>query len=220
MRSFATGTTATCGQMESVFSIWEHLHSERPPERARQTLQGFRTWHTHLLDAASTTFLVTELDGRAELICPVWRTERPLMGVSRLRVLQAPGDFYWTCPEPIVGARGEAAVEQFATNIARMSGWDVLETGPLLQNSAVLGWLEEAARRHRLAPQRFGERESVAISLAGDWQSYCATRSRTMTQEFRKLSRQGSLCLEDYRGGPELPEKMSHFLRVEASGWK
>ncbi len=214
------GTTAECSQMERVFSAWARLHSERPPERARQTVQGFRGWRTHLLDAASMTFLVTELDGRPELIYPVYRTEHSLMGASRLQVLQAPGDLYWSCPEPIVGARGQVAVERFVTDIAEMSGWDLLETGPLLQTSAVLGWLEDAARRHRLVPERFGERESVGISLAGGWESYCATRSRTMSQEVRKLSRQGTIRLEDYRGGADLPEKMSHFFRVEASGWK
>jgi CelD/BcsL family acetyltransferase involved in cellulose biosynthesis len=206
--------------MAKVFSAWAQLHAERPPERARQTLQGFRGWHAHLLDAASLTVLVTELDGRPELIYPVCRTEQVLMGVSRLHVLQAPGDLYWSCPEPIVGARGQAAIERFVADIAEMSGWDVLETGPLLQSSAVLGWLEEAARRHRLLPERFAERESVGISLAGSWESYGATRSRTMSQEVRKLSRQGAIRLEDYRGGSDLPEKMSQFFRVEASGWK
>jgi CelD/BcsL family acetyltransferase involved in cellulose biosynthesis len=212
--------TAECGEMERVFSIWAGLHSENPPERARQTLAGFRGWHGHLLDASSITFLVTQLDGRPQLIFPVSRTEHLLMGVGRLRVLQAPGDLYWSCPEPIVGVRGRAGVEQFVADIAELPGWDVFETGPLLETSVVPAWLEDAARRRRVVVERFGERESVGISLAGTWESYCATRSRPMSQELRKLSRQGALRFEDYRGGVDLPEKMSHFFRVEASGWK
>jgi CelD/BcsL family acetyltransferase involved in cellulose biosynthesis len=220
MSASERGTTAAGCETERVFSAWTRLQSERPPERARQTLQGFRRWHTHFLDGAPITFLVTELDGRPELIYPVRRSEVSLMGISRLRVLQAPGDLYWSCPEPIVGARGEEAVERFVADIAGMSCWDLIETGPLLQEAALLNWLETAARRHRLVPARFDQRESVGISLAGGWESYCATRSRTISQEVRKLSRQGTIRLEDYRGGADLPEKMALFFRVEASGWK
>ena len=144
----------------------------------------------------------------------------PLDGRHPVACAAGPGDLDWSCPEPIVGARGQVAVERFVSDIAELPGWDVFETGPLLETSVVTAWLDDAARRHRVVLERFGERESVGISLAGTWESYCATRSRPMSQELRKLSRQGALRFEDYRGGVDLPEKMSHFFRVEASGWK
>jgi len=203
-------------------AIWERLAAEQPILDVMASPLGWEAWQrVHAGD--TSRIVVARRGGQPVALASLATAHRPLRALGATRLLPA-GDLHWVCSYPITGRDVTSGVRALLEQLAADRHWDELVLGPMLAASPSCRALTAVGTALGMRPlvDDFGRAPRVVI--AGDWQTYYASRSAKLRADVahgeRRLAKLGPVVLEEHRGGAALDAALRSFLTVEATGWK
>jgi hypothetical protein len=212
-----------CSDLETAERIWSRLTEEHPPEDWWQLAPAFSAWARSSEHARPLPLLAAQVDSEAVALLSVRRGFRSVLG-AKLHLLEIAGDDHWQPTSPIIGRDPERSLAVLLDGLRHRRGWDMLELGPMLKDTATTRLLLDQGRRLGLRPHICTRIEDPVVKLTGSWEQYYNSLSGNLRSQVKrgeaKLLRHGSLTLEEYAGGPDLGHRLDEFFRIESSGWK
>jgi CelD/BcsL family acetyltransferase involved in cellulose biosynthesis len=213
----------TYGALPEAEEAWRRLELEGAALDVGSSYDTFAVWVRHLMSSAPLRLLAARGGAGDAVLMPLLEEPFRRLGLS-LRLLRTPYDAHWRCAQPVVGDRGAEAVEGLLRQLGGSRDWDLLEAGPVLIDSGPGAALLDAGQRLGLRP--WVNRVPVAYcDTSQTWDAFNASRSANLRANVgkaeRRLAKQmGEVRLAEYRGGPDLEERLQRFYQLEASGWK
>lgn len=212
-----------CSDLETAEHIWWRLTQEHPPEDWWQLAPAFSAWARSSPSARPLPLLAAHLDAQPVALLPVRKAFRSLWG-AKLHLLELAGDDHWTPASPILGRDPQNALAALLQGLCAQPRWDMLELGPMLEDSPTFPILIDQASRLGMHPHVCGRVEDPVVRFVGSWEDYYASLSGNLRSQVKrgeaKLLRQGPLTLYECTGGPDLDACLQDFFRIESSGWK
>ncbi|MGE5608962.1 MAG: GNAT family N-acetyltransferase [Bacillota bacterium] len=212
-----------CSDLATAERIWWQLTREHPPEDWWQIAPAFSAWAKYSPSARPLPLLAAHVGSEVVALLSVRSGFRSIFG-AKLHLLEMAGDEHWKPASPIIGRDPERSLAALLDGLRHHRGWDMLELGPMLEETSTLRLLMDQARRAGLRPHICARVEDPVVKLTGSWEQYYSSLSGNLRSQVKrgeaKLLRHGTLTLEEYCGGPDLDARLDEFFRIESSGWK